>query len=298
MGTRDGGNGIRRRERFREARGGFAVPPYPRKFPAESNRTRQIDGLRVGVIILKEAVRFRSFRKFRIGRPSGPERSGFGHIHPVESVASAKLRDAHPETAAKLVAARRGSHSAMGELFEDCRNYLLLVANASVGDGLRAKVAASDLVQEAFLEAGQIFDRFTGDSEEDLLRWLTRILEHKVGNAVKRHVRAAKRDVSREVRLDQGVNGNQAGALPADSAPSPSGIAAAGEDELRLEQALAELPDQYRQVIDLRVNQSLSFEEVGRAMDRTGEAARKLFARAIDELRLRITAHEQSTNRN
>ena len=45
----------------------------------------------------------------------------------------------------------------MGELFETCRNYLLLVANISVGDDLRAGVAASDLVQETFLEAGEIF---------------------------------------------------------------------------------------------------------------------------------------------
>src|SRR5580698_6636474 len=82
------------------------------------------------------------------------------------------------EAAERIAAARRGCRTSLGELFENCRNYLLLVANTSVGGELRGRVAASDLVQETFLEAGAIFERFTGDSEEQLLRWLTRILEN------------------------------------------------------------------------------------------------------------------------
>ena len=62
------------------------------------------------------------------------------------------------ENAKRFDAARGGSRSAMGELFETCRNYLLLVANISVADDLRARVAANDLVQETFLEAGGTFE--------------------------------------------------------------------------------------------------------------------------------------------
>jgi RNA polymerase sigma-70 factor (ECF subfamily) len=203
--------------------------------------------------------------------------------------------EARVEVARRLEAARAGSNAAIGELFENCRNYLLLVANGAVGEGLQARVAASDLVQETFLEAGKIFGRFTGNSEEELLRWLTRILENKLGNAVKRHAWAARRDVNREVPLGHADDSDGNGLSLADPATPPSRVAAAGEEHARLRAAIAQLPEEYRQVIELRIDRSLSFEEVGRLMDRTGEAARKLFARAIDQLQSRFASHDSGT---
>src|ERR1700735_2333236 len=75
-----------------------------------------------------------------------------------------------------LVEARQGSEKALGELFESCRNYLLLVANQELDPVLRAKVSPLDLVQETFLRAHHAFDRFTGSTEDELLAWLRRIL--------------------------------------------------------------------------------------------------------------------------
>jgi RNA polymerase sigma-70 factor, ECF subfamily len=200
------------------------------------------------------------------------------------------------ETADKIEAARRGCRASLGELFENCRNYLLLVANTSVGEGLRARVAASDLVQETFLEAGAIFERFTGDSEEQLLRWLTRILENKLGNAVKRHRTTAKRDLSREVRPGSPDADKLAESLRDDASPSPSNVIAANEENQRLQAALTQLPYEYARVIDLRVNQALAYADVGRLLDRSEEAARKLFVRAIDELRSRMKHDDQPAN--
>ena len=51
-----------------------------------------------------------------------------------------------------LLALRRADTEAVGELFEECRNYLLLIASAAVGKGLQAKLAATDLVQETFVK--------------------------------------------------------------------------------------------------------------------------------------------------
>jgi RNA polymerase sigma factor (sigma-70 family) len=77
---------------------------------------------------------------------------------------------------------------------------------------------------------------------------------------------------------------------------SPSGVVVDHEQGARIEEAVAQLPDDYRRVIDLRVRQSLSYHEVGQAMDRTAEAARKLFVRAVDELRSRIWSDDQSAD--
>jgi RNA polymerase sigma-70 factor, ECF subfamily len=219
---------------------------------------------------------------------------------PSEFCSSKQSQDnrADVETARRFAAARSGSQEFMGELFENCRNYLLLVANASLGEGLRARVAASDLVQETFLEAGAVFERFNGDSEEELLRWLTRILENKLGNAVKRHLESAKRAVCREVRLSVADDGQTWEGFMEDAGPSPSDVLAAKEEEARIRAAVLQLPDDYRRVIDLRVHQALSYDDVGREMSRTAEAARKLFVRAVDDLRLRMRADDQLANRH
>jgi RNA polymerase sigma factor (sigma-70 family) len=51
-----------------------------------------------------------------------------------------------------------------------------------------------------------------------------------------------------------------------------------------LQQALARLPADYRKVIELRFLEERSFEEIGRLTNRSPDAARKLWARAIERL--------------
>ena len=79
------------------------------------------------------------------------------------------------------------------------------------------------------------------------------------------------------------------GALAADT-PSPSGQAMAREQAQALQQALARLPDEYRQVIAGRYQELLSFEEIGRHLHRSAEAARKLWWRAIERLQEELDA--------
>ncbi len=182
--------------------------------------------------------------------------------------------------------AKAGSTEALGELLENCRNYLLLIANVAMKQGLQAKVGASDLVQETFIEAQRIFGRFEGKSEEELLQWLRKILEHKVGNTLKRYYSAASRDVNKELDFQQlsdnvlltgVVAGNAAG-------ESPSGILINQENQQRYQQILSSLSVEYQEVIRLRVDEDLAFEEIGRRMERSAEAARKLYARAVVRL--------------
>lgn len=179
-------------------------------------------------------------------------------------------------------AARAGSSAALGTLLESCRNYLLLIANLAVQEGLQAKVGASDLVQETFVEAQRIFERFEGNCEEELRRWLARILEFKIGNTLKRYRGAASRDVRREVEWPD---------LPSDGT-SPSGILHKNEEHDQFRAALAELPDDQQAAIRLRVEESLAFEEIGARLGRSAEAARKLYARAVLGLQARLETRD------
>jgi RNA polymerase sigma-70 factor (ECF subfamily) len=176
-----------------------------------------------------------------------------------------------------LAAARAGSPGALGEVFEACRNYLLMIANRELDADLQAKGGASDLVQETFLEAQQAFDRFRGATEAELLDWLGVILRHNVAN-FRRRYDADRRAVAREVPLDGAAAGQAA------AGPSPSSLAAAGEQVTALDRALGRLPAHYLQVIHWRHRDHLSFEEIGRRLDRSADAARMLWGRAVAQL--------------
>jgi RNA polymerase sigma-70 factor, ECF subfamily len=180
-----------------------------------------------------------------------------------------------------LAQARGGSEEALGCLLELCRPYLLLVANEQLRDNLQAKVGASDLVQETCLRAHAHFERFHGSTEGELLAWLRRILTNHLAN-VARHFKACGRD--REVPLNDGDSSLPPGDRVADDGPSPSSFAMAREADEDLRRALEKLPDDYRRAVRLRQWENLPFDEIGRRMGRSAEAARQLWRRAVERL--------------
>jgi RNA polymerase sigma-70 factor (ECF subfamily) len=184
-----------------------------------------------------------------------------------------------------IEAARGGDAGALEEMLERCRQYLLLVANLELPDDLRAKVGASDLVQETWIEAHRDVAMFRGRSEAELIGWLRGILLHNLANAIDRYRNTAKRDVAREVALgDAAAAGAPAdGALTAPETPSREAMVRERDDALRL--AIERLPETYRQVIQWRNYERCPFEEIGQRLGRSAEAARKLWTRALEQLR-------------
>src|SRR4051812_39065848 len=97
-----------------------------------------------------------------------------------------------------LLAARRGSSEALGELLENCRRYLLTIARRELDPDLNGKGSASDLVQDTFLEAQRDFNQFDGTDDAALCHWLRQLLLNNLKN-FRRHYRAAKRRSDLEV---------------------------------------------------------------------------------------------------
>jgi RNA polymerase sigma-70 factor (ECF subfamily) len=189
------------------------------------------------------------------------------------------------DPAGELPAARAGSREALGQVLEACRGYLLVLAQQELDPHLRAKGGASDLVQETLADAVGAFADFHGTSTEELRRWLRRILLNNLVSFARRYRDADKRQVSREVALQTGSSSADVkGAIPADPL-SPSGEAIKREQAEAIQKAMERLPDDYRQVILLRYQEEHSFEDIGRLMNLTPNAARKLWLRAIKRLR-------------
>ena len=83
-----------------------------------------------------------------------------------------------PNVSSLIAQARHGDAGCRDQLFVLCRSYLEIVARAQVETWLRAKVDASDIVQQSLLEAHRGFERFTGETAGEWLAWLKRIVVH------------------------------------------------------------------------------------------------------------------------
>jgi RNA polymerase sigma-70 factor (ECF subfamily) len=183
--------------------------------------------------------------------------------------------------------ARAGEHAAREELFERCRPYVRLLARAQVETWMRAKLDASDLVQQTLLEAHRAFPEFQGGTEGEWLAWLRMILTHNTQDFVRRYRQTDKRAVSREVSLDApagGLSGSFARDPSDPDAQTPSQALVRQEQELALASAIGRLSPDHQEVILLRNLQRLPFDEVAARMDRSRPAAQMLWMRAIKQL--------------
>lgn len=196
---------------------------------------------------------------------------------------------------ALLAEARGGSVEDRDRLFALCKRYLEVIARSQVESWLRAKVDASDIVQQTMLEAHRDFDRFTGQTGGEWLAWLRKILTRNAADFVRRYRTAAKRNAAREVPLDgHRPADSQVGGPPEPAAhdPSPSQQVMRRDEELRLALAMNQLSPDYREVIMLRNLQRLPFDEVARRMNRSRPAAQMLWGRAIQRLQSILQTEE------
>lgn len=195
--------------------------------------------------------------------------------------------------AARILAARSGSREDLGELLDTYRSYLLLVANKELAPRLRAKVAASDIVQQSLLLAQEKFEQFQDQSAEELLAWLRTILIHQLIDADRKFCGTQTRSISRERSLNVEPTACRFQLESAELTPATQAIA--NEEAEALAGALDRLPDEYRQVVVLRSWQQLPFAEVGKRMGRSAEAARKLWVRAVERLRNELDGMEDES---
>jgi len=191
-----------------------------------------------------------------------------------------------------LAPARAGAPDGLGRLLEACRGYLLLLARQELDGDLRAKGGSSDLVQETFLEAHRDFSRFRGTTAAELLGWLRQLLHNNARDFTRRYAGGGKRDPLREIPL-QALFGEGAAEPPFAGSSSPSEKAIRRERVERVRQALARLPEDHRQALLLRYQEGRSFQEIGERLGRSENAARKLWLRALGQLKQQLESiHE------
>lgn len=199
-----------------------------------------------------------------------------------------------PNVADLLDRARSGDEEARNRLFEMCRSYVAISAKAEMASWLRAKVDASDLVQQSLLEAHRGLANFRGQSEAEWLGWLRRIVSNNAADFVRQYHGVEKRRAAREVPLQTEDDSRGDWQLP-DGGDSPSQIVLRDELRLQVAEAIARLPDDYQQVIILRNLQRLPFDEVADQMGRSRPATQMLWMRAVKKLQEFLPASSRSS---
>lgn len=185
---------------------------------------------------------------------------------------------------------REGLSAAGDQLLRNYEPYLKLLARVQMESRFAAKFDPSDLAQQAMIQAVRDFKSFRGKTDAEFAAWLRQILAHVLAHEIRRYSGTQKRDLGREMSLDQTINESAqrlADILPA-TATSPAQAVVRQERQVQLAQALERLPEEYREIIILRHMEGLSHDQIAARMNRNTGAIRMLWVRALARLRLEM----------
>jgi RNA polymerase sigma-70 factor (ECF subfamily) len=186
--------------------------------------------------------------------------------------------------------ASEGDDQGWRELVDRYRGRLQRMVALRIDRRMQRRLNASDIVQEAYLEAAKHLAEYVQDPKMPLYLWLRGITGNKLLELHRHHLGFKMRDAKRDIGLDGGGDGMQsnsravAAALAADNT-SPS--MAASREEMRrvLEEALDSLEPLDREVLALRHFEQLSNGETAQVLNLESSAASKRYVRALKRLK-------------
>lgn len=192
------------------------------------------------------------------------------------------------EKVRETLRAARQSEVALGTLLELYRPYLLAVARREMDSNIQEKGNPSDLVQQTYVIATRRFAKFEGSEAPQIRAWLRRILIHRIEHWHRRYRDTEKRDTRREQPLDDADSRQHLFLISARQSDTPGTRLHRKQESERVRAALGELSEVHRQIIIWRDIEGLSWDDIAAKLDRSYDAVRKLWSRAIQTLRSRL----------
>lgn len=167
--------------------------------------------------------------------------------------------------------------------------YLRMLARTQMRQAYRARIGASDMVQQAMLQAVQGLDGFRGQTEAEFRGWLRQILARHLCH-LDRDLHRDKRDIRREQSIEQKLaqSSMRLEGLLAGEGPTPSQNVAIGENVLKLADAVERLPESQREAVRLHYLEGMKLSEVANQLDKTTGAIAGLLHRGMKTLRQQL----------
>ncbi len=201
---------------------------------------------------------------------------------------------AHPNGSKQLLpwaaAGREPGREELGIFLHSLQGTLQAIASTEMPALLRAKMEPDDMVQETFLRVLGKFSQFSGTTKGELAAWTLRILRHTLTDLI-RGLQTQRKN-GPEVSL-------QANRLTEIAAPLRREAAAdfylkwTEEIANPLTCAFLSLPvrSPLEQVVTLRYDEALSFEEIAHRLGISRTAAYRLWLEALELLKQQVEAH-------
>ncbi|MDA1193568.1 MAG: RNA polymerase sigma factor [Planctomycetota bacterium] len=165
--------------------------------------------------------------------------------------------------------------SDFGDMLEYLRPRLVLWATSRLSPGLRARLEPDDVAQETLLAVHKSLEGFQGDNHRAFLAWVFKIAENRIRDLADHHG-AQKRQKIQPLSFSQ---------------TSPSTTISRSEQVERVSAGLDALSPEYAEVIRLRRFEELSVAEIAELKDKTPNAIRILYCRALKALKEALEAN-------
>lgn len=175
--------------------------------------------------------------------------------------------------------ARGGDQRALGTVLERYRGRLLDRVRLMMGERARREAESGDFLHEVFARVLEHFDGASIADEKQFLRWATAIARNRIRDRVRR----------RRERVLDSLSATLSGDVHVDrDAPSPSSEADLNNRVHVLVEALEQLDDEARRVIEMHVFDGLSFQAMADTLGWAKTTVRERYDRALVELGRRV----------
>jgi RNA polymerase sigma-70 factor, ECF subfamily len=185
--------------------------------------------------------------------------------------------------------AARGDQQVWGELLDQHRDRLRRMVTLRLDRRVQGRVDASDVIQDAYLDASNRLADYVKNPEMPFFLWLRYLVGQRILDQHRRHLGAQARDAGREVSLYHGAMPETTTAALAahllGRMTTPSQAAIRAERKIRLQEALNSMDLLDREVLVLRHYEQLSNGEAALVLGLDKSAASKRYARALIRLK-------------
>jgi RNA polymerase sigma-70 factor (ECF subfamily) len=184
---------------------------------------------------------------------------------------------------------RSGDRRALAALFDQYRDRLRRMVDLRLDPRLRARLDASDVVQDAYLDVARDLDAYRADPKLPPLLWLRLHVGRRLATLHRQHLGTKMRDAGLEISLYQGALPEASSAALASMLlgreASPTQAAQRAERMLRVQEALNSLDPIDREVLALRHFEQLGRAEAAQVLGISQEAGAKRYFRALKRLK-------------
>jgi RNA polymerase sigma-70 factor (ECF subfamily) len=184
---------------------------------------------------------------------------------------------------------RGGDRQALASLFDRYRDRLRRMVELRIDARIRARIDASDVLQEAFLDVARDLDAYLADPKLPPLLWLRLHVGRRLTTLHRQHLGAKMRDAGMEISLYRDALPEASSAALASMLlgkhTSPTQAAVRADRLLRVQEALNTVDPIDREVLALRHFEQLSRSETAGVLGISQEAGAKRYFRALKRLK-------------